>query len=151
MDALATAWDRVVDDRRRLAVLAGGDLAVVLGVVLAGELSHGVDPLAEPLLVADTLVPFLVGWAVAAAVLAPYDPGRMTTALGAARAGAGTWLAAANVGLLLRASPYFHGGVTWPFPLVVTGFVLVPLVAWRVTAGRFLSAGSARPRAARPR
>ncbi len=111
--------------RRRVAV---GDALVVVGVVVAGDSSHGTNPLTEPLSAAETLVPFLFGWLVAASLVGVYrasDPRREL------RLVTGAWLAGANVGLLLRASPLLAGGTTWPFPLVLTGGVLVALLAWR--------------------
>lgn len=121
---------------RSAGPVVAGDLLVIVGVIVAGELSHGVSPVSDPLLVLDTLVPFLVGWALVAAVLGAYDREALSGTAVSVRIAAGTWFGAANVGLLLRGSPYFHGGVTWPFPLVVTGTVLVVLVVWRALVPR---------------
>jgi len=88
-----------MDDRVRLGV---GDAAVVAAVVIAGQLSHGVNPLAAPLSSAETLLPFVAGWLVAAGLVGVY-----------------------------RASPLFSGGITWPFPLVITGTTLGALLLWR--------------------
>jgi nucleoside recognition membrane protein YjiH len=121
--------------------LFGGDLLVIAAFLTAGELSHGVSPVSQPLVVAETMVPFLVGWSVAALLLSLYDRSALTTPLHAARLAAGAWLGAANVGLLLRGSPYFQGGTSWPFPLVITGVGVVALVTWRVVAARVLSTG----------
>jgi hypothetical protein len=120
------------------AILARGnwplvvvDTVVVVAVMLAGELQHRIDPVANPLRVADTLLPFLVGWLVFAGVSGLYA--RTDRPIGAdLRLLVVAWFAGANVGLTLRSSPYFHGGVSWPFGVVVTGTVLVVLVAWRV-------------------
>jgi len=114
-----------MDERVRLAV---GDAAVVAGVVLAGQVSHGVNPLAAPLSTAETLIPFLAGWLVAAGLIGVYrgdDPRR------AWRLVAGAWIAGANLGLIARASPLFSGGTVWPFPLVITGTTLGALLVWR--------------------
>lgn len=112
------------------AVLAG-DLLVIVGAMLVGELRHGVDPLSEPLHVLETLAPFLLGWVVLSLLLGAYDPDALSGVTGSVRVGAGAWIGAANVGLILRQSPYFQGSINYPFPLVVTGTVLVLLVAWR--------------------
>lgn len=124
---------------RSAAPVLAGDLLVVVGVLVAGELSHGVSPISDPLLVLDTLVPFLVGWVLVAALLGAYDAEALSGSVASVRVGAGAWIGAANVGLILRGSPYFHGGVTWPFPLVATGTVLVVLVAWRAVVPRIFA------------
>ncbi len=109
--------------RTRLAV---GDAAVVAAVVLAGQMSHGTEPLAAPLATLETLGPFLAGWLVAAGLVGVYR-----AAPGAFGLVAGAWLAGANLGLLARGSPYLSGGTTWPFPLVITGTTLGMLLLWR--------------------
>lgn len=125
--------------------LLGGDVLVIALFVTAGSLNHGISPLSEPLAVAETVAPFLVGWFVAAPLVRVHERGAVATPRRAARLAAGAWLGAANVGLLLRGSPYFTGGTTWPFPLVMTGVGLLSLVSWRVVAGRLLPAGEGEP------
>ena len=125
--------------------LFGGDALVISLFVTAGSLSHGISPLSEPLAVAETVAPFLIGWFVAAPLVRAHERDAVATPARAARLAAGAWLGAANVGLLLRGSPYFSGGTTWPFPLVITGVGLLSLVGWRVAAGRFLPAGEDEP------
>jgi hypothetical protein len=95
-----------------------------------GELSHGINPIANPVWTAETVLPFLVGWVVVSLLLKAYD-GRTRRLVPSLRTASVTWLGAANLGLVARGSPYLHGGTTWPFPLVVTGFVLLALLAWR--------------------
>ncbi len=108
--------------------LAVGDAAVVVGVVLAGLVSHGTNPLTAPLAAVETLAPFLAGWLVAAGLVGVYRAEDDGDAL---RLVAGAWLAGANLGLLARGSPYLTGGTTWPFPLVITGTTLGALLLWR--------------------
>lgn len=111
--------------------LAALDAVVVIAVLIAGELQHGFDPIGDPVRVVGTLAPFLAGWLVFAAVAGLYA--RTDRSLGAdLRLLVVTWVAGANVGLVLRSSPWFHGGVTWPFGVVVTGTVLVVLLVWRI-------------------
>lgn len=124
--------------RGRLMV---GDALVVTGMVLAGDLSHGTNPLTAPVSALETLVPFLAGWLLAAGLVGVYDaedPGRAIRLVSAA------WLAGANLGLLVRASSLVSGGTTWPFPLVITGTVLGMLVLFRgavVAVGRVRTPG----------
>ncbi|MFW5919417.1 MAG: DUF3054 domain-containing protein [Halanaeroarchaeum sp.] len=113
------------------STLAALDALVVVAVLIAGELQHGFDPIGDPGRVVGTLAPFLVGWVVFAGVAGLYA--RTDRPLVAdLRLLVVTWFAGANVGLVLRSSPWLHGGVTWPFGLVVTGTVLVVLVGWRL-------------------
>ncbi|PSQ39291.1 DUF3054 domain-containing protein [Halobacteriales archaeon SW_5_70_135] len=114
-----------MDERLRLAV---GDAAVVVGVVVAGQVSHGTTPLAAPLSTAETLASFLAGWLVAAGLVGVYSGDDLRRSW---RLVAGAWLAGANLGLIARASPLFSGGAAWPFPLVITGTTLGMLLLWR--------------------
>jgi hypothetical protein len=109
---------------RRNAGLAVGDVLAIVGVLVVGELTHGVSPLAQPLRVADTLAPFVGAYLAAALVVGTYRAGGRRRLLAA-------WLVGTLGGLSLRATPLFHGGVTWPFPAVVLGTTLVALVGWR--------------------
>lgn len=125
------AASSAVPDLGTAAPVAAGDLLVIVGAILAGELSHGIDPVSAPLQVLETMVPFLLGWVLLSLLLGAYDADALSGIAGSVRVGAGAWIGAANVGLILRQSPLFEGGIRYPFPLVITGTVLVLLVAWR--------------------
>ncbi|MFC4551479.1 MULTISPECIES: DUF3054 domain-containing protein [Halorussus] len=113
-------------------LLAVGDLLVILAFLTVGELRHGVNPVTQPLVVADTVAPFLLGWVVASLAVGAYAPGAMRSSRVAAVRAAGAWVGAAAIGLALRATSLFHGESPWTFALVVTGIGVVSLVAWRV-------------------
>lgn len=130
MDTQAEGFVR--DATPRLLV---GDLAVIGFAMLAGMVRHDANPIALPARAAATVGPFLIGWVALAALLDSYDYVTPTEAI---RTAAGTWIGTANVGLIARNSPPFPGGTTHPFPLVVTGTVLVALLAWRAVAHRHL-------------
>lgn len=115
------------------ARLAVGDVLVVIGFLVVGELSHNVNPLETPLVVADTIAPFLFGWVVAAFALGAYKPGATRTVKTAILRGALGWVGAAAIGLTLRATPYFHGDSPLAFAMVVTGLGVVALSTWRAT------------------
>ena len=115
----------------RSLALGAVDLALVAGIILVGQLSHGIDPLSEPLVALETVVPFAVGWLAMAPLAGLYAPGVAASFARALRVTTVAWVAAANVGLILRASALFDGGAAWPFPLVMTGFGLLALVGWR--------------------
>lgn len=120
-----------IDDRRALAV---GDTVVVVGVLLAGVLHHGRSPLAEPVGVAGTILPFLAGWWCCALLVGLYAEHRRAASVRSVRLLSVSWLGATAVGLVARSSPALAGDVTWPFGLVVVATVLAGLVAWRAGA-----------------
>jgi hypothetical protein len=122
-------------DRRR--VIAGvGDLVIITGLVLLGNVEHGGNPIAEPLASLTTAVPFVTGWLAVAALAGVYT---RSDGIDDTRLTAVAWIAAANVGLMIRGSPLFEGGTTWPFPIVITGTVLVALLGWRLGYALFVS------------
>lgn len=119
-------------DRERIAtgVL---DVVLVAGLVLVGRVSHGDSPIAEPIASLETIAPFVLSWFAIAALAGVYTRDRPAVGQGL-RLVTVSWIAAANVGLMLRASSLFEGSATWPFPLVITGTGLVALLGWRVLA-----------------
>ncbi len=124
-------------DRERVGI-GVVDLGIVVGLVLFGNVEHGGNPIAEPLASLETVAPFVIGWVAVAALAGVYTRDTLTGTDGV-RLTAIAWIAAANVGLMLRGSPLFEGGTTWPFPVVITGIVLVALLGWRLGYAFFLS------------
>ena len=118
-------------ENRAGRLVATGDLAVVTGVVVIGGLTHGLNPLTQPLAVIWTVAPFVFGWVLAAAVLGAYGPTALGAPIRSLRIAAGATLAAVAIGIVLRTSPAFPGGAAWPFPLVITATLLVGVLAWR--------------------
>ena len=112
--------------------LAVGDLLVLAGFLTVGALRHGTSPVTQPLVVADTIAPFLVGWIVASLTVGTYASGATRTPRVAAVRAAGAWVVAAAIGLALRATTLFHGNSPLSFALVVTGIGIVSFVVWRV-------------------
>ncbi|MFP8954340.1 DUF3054 domain-containing protein [Natrialbaceae archaeon A-arb3/5] len=128
----ATAVDR------QMILLAVGDVALLSGLVAVGQLTHGVNPITEPVASLETIAPFVIGWLVVTAIAGTYTRGISPSLLETARTITVVWLAAANVGFLLRASPAFTGSTVWPFPLVMVGLGLVVLGGWRLLATAYL-------------
>ncbi|ELZ07089.1 DUF3054 domain-containing protein [Natrinema thermotolerans] len=125
-------------DRDRL-VAGIVDVLCIVGIVLLGRISHSGNPIAEPIASLETVTPFVVGWLAVAALAGVYA----TERAGASREfrlPAVAWIAAANVGLMLRGSPLFDGGTTWPFPVVITATGLAVLLGWRLVYTLYLSA-----------
>lgn len=119
-------------DRLSLSV-AAGDLLVIVGLVLVGQINHNVNPLTEPLYSIGGIAPFVGGWALVASIGGIYRSTRIQSMRESLRFVTLAWLAAANIGLIARTAPVVEGGVTWPFALVITGFGLCGLLAWRFT------------------
>ncbi len=122
--------DRPIDTDSLTFVVA--DVAVLVAILLYGQWSHGISVIADPTASLEGIVPFLLGWLVVSALAGLYTAGTESSVWRAARLTTVSWLGGANVGFVLRASPVFEGGITWPFPLVMTGIGLVALVGWRV-------------------
>lgn len=131
--SVSTAAIRPRIDRTPTTLLAAvGDVVAIGLFVLVGELSHGVDPLATPLLVLDTLAPFVVGWVLVALFGGLYtadawrSPRRVVTRTFPA------WLVADGVAQLLRATSLFHGSAAFTFYLVSAVVGGSFLVGWRL-------------------
>ncbi|WP_263020877.1 DUF3054 domain-containing protein [Natronobiforma cellulositropha] len=132
------AWRPTAD--RRTLVVALVDGALLSALVAGGMVSHGTDPLTAPLSTFEGIAPFLLAWVPLAVLAGAYAERVLSEPLEAARVVAVAWLAAANVALLLRGSPFFEGGMAWPFPLVIGGLGLVCLLTWRVGYAAFAPA-----------
>ncbi|WP_226006578.1 DUF3054 domain-containing protein [Natrinema salinisoli] len=129
--------DSVPDSHRVAAGIV--DVVLVAGMVLYGYIDHGGDPIADPLGSLETIVPFVVGWLAVALLAGVYTLDSPLSGHGL-RLTVVAWIAAANVGLMIRGSPLFVGGTTWPFPVVITASVLVVLVGWRLCYSLLFSA-----------
>ncbi|WP_336344460.1 DUF3054 domain-containing protein [Halalkalicoccus ordinarius] len=116
------------------ALLLLGDLAIIVLQLSAGLRTHGIDPLASPAYTAETIAPFLIGWLLVAPLLGVYtDQVRESVAETALSVGI-AWIAAALVGLGLRATPWLQGGAPAAFVAVTIGVGLATLLPWRLVA-----------------
>lgn len=131
-NAVASFLDRRID--ARAAPIAVGDVLVVALLMTLGTVRHnGLDfVLSHPVYLGGVLAPFLVGWVVAAPLLGAYAPGATETAKAAVPLALRSWVAADAVGLALRATPLFHGGVELSFALVTLFVGSVGLSVWRI-------------------
>lgn len=130
MDTARHSATRELPDREIL-LLAVVDILSITAFVFAGLVSHDINPIAEPIASVATVAPFVIGWLVVAPLAGVYG-GRTTSVGHTARVTTIAWIAAANIGLILRSSPLFEGGAVWPFNLIMTGLGLLVLVGWRV-------------------
>lgn len=131
MDSAVRTDDRSRSVDRESLVLGVGDVVLLAGLVIVGQLSHGVNPVTQPIASLEAIAPFVVGWLVVAALAGIYTRAVVSSMTRVARLTTVAWIAAANVGLLLRQS-VFGDTAAWPFPLVITGFGLILLVGWRL-------------------
>lgn len=118
--------------------LAVGDVLVLLAFLTAGALEHNtVSELTnDPLYLGGVVAPFLLGWAVAAPLIGAYSAGAAESAKASVPLAIRSWIAAAVIGLALRATPIFHGGVEPIFAAVMLVGGSVVLGVWRAVAGR---------------
>lgn len=139
---MANAFTSILGNRvewsTSTAWLALGDIVVLVGLLSVGSLRHGIDPFAQPLHIAETVAPFLLGWLIAAPLVGAYAPNvfqsqRMNIGLTIA-----AWVPAVVIGATLRATSYFQGNSPLTFVAVTLGFGTVFLGVWRALAIRLL-------------
>lgn len=120
--------------------LAVGDVLVLLAFLTAGALEHNTvsELTADPVYAAEIYVPFLIGWVVAAPLIGAYSAGAVESAKASVPLAIRSWIAAAVIGLVLRATPLFHGGVDPVFAIVMLVGGSVVLGLWRYVAGKLL-------------
>ena len=116
------------------AVLAIGDLAMIGAFVVGGEVTHGFDPIADAERVIGTVVPFLVGWALASLAAGVYARGAVSDFRCAVGRTLPAWAAAVLVAQLLRATAVFPGDAALTFALVSLGVGGALVTLWRVVA-----------------
>jgi hypothetical protein len=114
--------------------LAVVDVLALAAVLTIGVINHnGVEYLStNPVGWLLTLVPFLVGWAVAGPLVGAYSAGAAESAKAAVPLAVRAWIPGAIIGFVLRASPLFSGGFQWTFGIVVllTGGVSLAVFRW---------------------
>lgn len=113
--------------------LAVGDFLALALVLTYGVVNHnGVDYLSSnPAGWILTMLPFLLGWAVCGTLIGAYSAGAAETAKAAIPLAVRGWIPGALVGLILRWTAIFEGGVELVFAVVVVVAGLVALVGWR--------------------
>ncbi|MEA5387300.1 DUF3054 domain-containing protein [Haloarculaceae archaeon H-GB11] len=123
---------RRVDVAPTTLLVAVGDLFFIGLFVLLGELSHGVEPLSQPLLVLDTYVPFLIGWLLTSILGGMYTRDAWRTPKRAVSLTLPAWIGADLVAQSLRATSLFHGDAAVTFFLVAAAVGGFFLTGWRV-------------------
>lgn len=114
--------------------LALGDLTAIGVFVVAGEMSHGYDPVTDAGRVAGTLTPFLVGWVLVSVAGGLYTRDAISSVRRAASMTVPAWAVAVVVAQSLRATPIFPGDVAVAFALVSFAVGGSLLLVWRLLA-----------------
>ncbi|UIO98739.1 DUF3054 domain-containing protein [Halobaculum sp. CBA1158] len=123
--------------------LAVGDLLVIVAFIYAGTIQHGTVPFplagaGDAVALLAVAAPFLLGWVVAAPLVGAYSAGAAESAKASVPLAVRSWIPAAAVGLILRATPLVDGGVAVTFAVVMLVVGSVSLAVWRYVAGQFL-------------
>jgi uncharacterized membrane protein YeaQ/YmgE (transglycosylase-associated protein family) len=132
--ATTSAVGRRVDPELSMAVLALGDLLAVLTFVVVGEITHGIDPLAQPGRVAGTLAPFLIGLAVVTIAGGLYTRDAIRSPRRAVSLIVPAWIGAVVIAQVLRSTSVFPGGAALTFAIVSVLVGGLLLLVWRLIA-----------------
>lgn len=120
--------------------LAVGDVFVIVAFLYAGTLRHntvGLPPTADGLVhFGGVVAPFLIGWLLVSVPIGAYSAGAGESAKASVPLAIRSWVGAGVIGLSLRATPVFDGGVQLTFAAVVFGVGIVSLGLFRYVAGR---------------
>jgi hypothetical protein len=108
------------------------DLAIIAAQLSYGLVLHGTDPLSVPIHTAETLFPFLLAWLLLAPMLGVYTARVRRSMTETVLAVTIAWIAAALLGVGLRATPWLTGGAPLTFILVTIGTGLLTLLPWRL-------------------
>jgi hypothetical protein len=129
--SVASFLDRRIDSSS--LPLAVGDVLVIGLLLTIGTINHTtVDfVLGNPLYLAGTLAPFYIGWLLVAPLVGAYSAGAAESAKASVPLAVRSWVGADIVGVLLRATPVFHGGAELTFLVVTMAVGIVGLGLWR--------------------
>lgn len=114
------------------ALVAAGDLAVLGALLWYGFIEHGVDPFGAPEHAIFVAVPFLFGWLLVAPLAGLYNESVIRSGFATVLLLVPVWLFVTLVGSMFRAMPELPGMAPPIFVLVMLGFGLVSMLAWRL-------------------
>jgi predicted branched-subunit amino acid permease len=118
-------------DRGALRRYLAGDCLAILLFLVAGELEHGLNPLALPVHFVGVAVPFYVGWAVAAPALGAYAGAVRTSRRALLGRAIAAWFVADVLGQALRGTALFPGDADPAFFAVAFLVGGGALLVWR--------------------
>ncbi|AGB17465.1 Protein of unknown function (DUF3054) [Halovivax ruber XH-70] len=116
----------------RSPVLPVLDLVVITTFIGYGLTRHGLDPWAFPTYTVKAVTPFAIGWLLVAPLLGAYSERTLGSFAWTAGVVAGAWVVASLLGGAIRATSLFPGGATPIFMVVIVGFGLAFVLAWRL-------------------
>jgi hypothetical protein len=113
--------------------LAVGDVVVIALLLTVGTIFHNDVQyvMTHPGHLAQVVLPFLLGWLVAAPLLGAYSVGASETAKAAVPLALRAWIVADLIGMGIRATPWIDGGVQLTFVVVTLVVGFVGLGLWR--------------------
>ncbi len=117
--------------RASITYFGPGDILVLFAFVLLGEVSHGAMPWAVPLMVAETVGTFVVGWVAVAPLVWAYQRTNLSSETGAALTGFVAWAGAAAIANLIRSTDLVHGNASLSFFLVAVVVGGAMMGGWR--------------------
>jgi hypothetical protein len=132
MAQVASTVRRRIDSGPLPAVVAVGDVVLIALWVAIGQYVHGLPPWEYAPRFVQNVIPFLIGWSVAAFVGGLYTRDAWEFPIRAVSWTVPAWLTAVVIAVLLRGTPVFPGNASPVFGAVAFGVGLVLLLPWRV-------------------
>jgi uncharacterized membrane protein YoaK (UPF0700 family) len=142
MEPVAAIVRNRVEYSAATAVLALGDMVAIAAFVVIGSVGAHHGSLTNISGMIETLVPFIVGWVLAAFLGSLYTEDARRSVLRAVSWTIPAWITAALIAQLLRWSPLLPDSFSGVFLLVSIGAGLALLAPWRGIAAYWLSDGT---------
>lgn len=124
----------------RISVLiATIDICIITAIIVAGQISHQINPLVDIHQSLLTYLPFYTGWILTAPLLGSYHVTTITSFRNTVLINAVSWILTVLIGGSLRATTYFPGDSPPLFLVVMTGVGILALLPWRVALTSILN------------
>jgi len=109
-----------------------GDAIVISVLISIGLIQHGNQPLSNPAYTADTVIPFLVGWAIAAPIAGLYRTETLQSFRQTLWRAVLAWIPATLIAGAIRSTSLFPGSAPPMFLFVFVVFGLATVLPWRL-------------------
>ena len=127
---------------RATSLIAIIDFSIITAIIVIGQISHQINPLADILHSLLTYLPFYTGWVLTAPLLGAYHSSTINSYRNTGLIIAVSWILTVLIGGSLRATAFFPGDSPPLFLLVMTGFGLLGLLPWRLLITFFANRSS---------
>ncbi len=117
---------------RTILLTAIVDFSIITAIIIVGQISHEINPLADISHSLLTYTPFYVGWILTAPLLGAYHSATVTAFRNTTLIIGVAWILTVLTGGTLRATTFFPGESPPLFLLVMTGVGLLGLIPWRI-------------------